>query len=184
VLEDFKAYEVKRFITREPHKWILLQVKKILYTFGVMPQRDGLTMLVNGKADIGWVTAAVMLQFPFLIIMILFILTADFSLQRMSEPPGYRFLVFLMGAYLITGISVFATWAERYRIVAMLAFIIPVIAVDISRLRELVKPENRKSLLARSSFAILMIVVWGLQAYEALILHPERYVGALDKMIQ
>ncbi len=184
VVESFKAYEVKRFITREPHRWILLQAKKILYTFGIMPQRDGLTMLVNGKAGTGWVTAALLLQLPFLAIVILFILTADFSLSSILEPPGFRFLFFLLGIYLIAAISVYAAWAERYRVVAMLAFIIPVTAVDISRLCELFRPENRKRLAIRLMLAGIMIVVWGLQAYEALVLHRERYFEALDKMIQ
>jgi hypothetical protein len=182
VADEFKKHEVKRFITREPHRWLFLQFKKVLYTFGIMPQRDGLTMLVKGKADISWVMAAVLLQLPFLLIMILFILTIDVNLKSIFSLPGYKFLLYLMGLYLIAAISVYGAWAERYRIVAVVAFIIPVVAVNITRLKTLFSAGRRKELIIRLSFIILMISAWGWQAYEALAIHRERYFQALERL--
>jgi hypothetical protein len=183
VVEEFKSYEVKRFITREPHKWILLQVKKVLYTFGIMPQRDGLTMLMTGQAHVGWVFAAVLLQAPFLLIMILFLLTVDINIKSITSLPGYKLLLYLLGLYLISAISVYATWAERYRVVAMVAFIIPVIAINIDNIKKLFHRDNRKELIIRLSFVALMILVWGCQAYDAMVIHRERYFEALEKII-
>ncbi len=183
VVEEFKSHEVRRFITREPHKWILLQVKKVLYTFGIMPQRDGLTMLMTGKAQVGWVFAAVLLQAPFLLIMILFLLTVDINLKSITSFPGFKLLLYLLGLYLILAISVYATWAERYRVVAMVAFIIPVIAINIDNIKKLLHRDNRKELIIRLSFVALMIVIWGFQAYDALVIHSERYFEALEKII-
>jgi hypothetical protein len=181
-VEDFKSYEVRRFITKEPHRWLFLQVKKVLYTFGVMPQRDGLTMLVRGRAPVGWVTAAILLQVPFLLIMTLFLLTVDIRPRNINILPGYKFLLYLLGLYLITGISIYATWAERYRIVAVVAFIIPVIAINIDTLNGLFSPGNRKELRIRILMVAFMIIVWGYQAFEALVIHKDRYFQALERI--
>jgi hypothetical protein len=181
-VEDFKSYEVRRFITKEPHRWLFLQLKKVLYTFGVMPQRDGLTMLVRGRAPVGWVTAAVLLQVPFFLILILFLLTVDIRPKDINILPGYKLLLYLLGLYLITGISIYATWAERYRIVEVVAFIIPVIAINIDTLNGLFKPGNRKELRIRLLMIAFMIIVWGYQAFEALVIHRDRYFQALERI--
>jgi hypothetical protein len=182
--EDFKSHEVRRFITREPHRWVLLQVKKVLYTYGIMPQRDGITMLVRGKAGISWVMAAVLLQVPFIFIMLLFIMTVDVNLKRIFGLRGYTFILYLLGLYLIAATSVYGAWAERYRIVVMVSFIIPVTAVNINRLTFLLTRAGRKELIIRLSFVVLMMMVWGYQAYEALVIHGERYMNALDRIAQ
>lgn len=183
VVEEFKSYEVRRFITKEPHRWLILQLKKVLYTFGIMPQRDGFTMLMTGKATVGWVPAAVFLQVSFLLLIILFLLTVDIQIKSINGLPGYIFLIYLMGLYLISAISVYATWAERYRTVAMVAFIIPVIAINIDNIKKLSHRHNRKELIIRLFFVGFMILVWGWQAYEALVIHRERYFEALEKII-
>jgi hypothetical protein len=182
VIEDFKSHEVRRFITREPHRWVLLQVKKVLNTYGIMPQRDGLTMLVRGRAGISWVMAAVLLQAPFIFIILLFIMTVDVNLNRIFRLPGYTFIMYLLGLYLIAATSVYGAWAERYRIVVMVSFIIPVTAANINRLTILFARSGRKELIIRLSVVVLMMMVWGYQAYEALVVHGDRYWNALDKM--
>lgn len=182
VEEGFKRYEVRRFITKEPHRWVLLQAKKVFYTFGIMPQRDGLTMLMTGRVNIGWVLAAFLLQLPFIFLIILFLLTVDIKWKDIALPSGFRFMLYLLGIYLVGAISVYGAYAERYRVVAMVAFIIPVTAINIDRLKQLFKPGRRKELIIRLSFIALVGMVWCYQAYEALILHRERYFQALDKI--
>lgn len=149
-----------------------------------MPQRDGLTMLMTGKVSVGWMSAAVLLQAPFLLIMVLFLLTVDIKIKSITGLPGFKFLLYLMGLYLISAISVYSTWAERYRIVAMVAFIIPVIAINIENVKKLFRRDNRKEMIIRLSFVAFMILVWGCQAYGALVIHKERYIQALELINQ
>lgn len=184
IVDAFKASEVRRFIRTTPHKWLFLQIKKVFYTFGIMPQRDGLTMLMTGRAPLTLVPSAILLQVPFLLIIILFIMTVDVNLHQIFSLPGKVFLTYLLGLYLVAAISVYGAWAERYRIVAMMAFIIPVIGVNIGRLKTLVERDKRKELLIRLSFVLFMLVIWGIQGYEALVIHRERYLGAIDKIMQ
>lgn len=182
--DEFKAAEVHRFIRATPHKWLFLQVKKVLYTFGIMPQRDGLTMLMNGRTNLSLVPSAILLQVPFLLIIVLFIMTADVNLRRIFNLPGNLFLTYLLGLYLIAAISVYGAWAERYRIVAMTAFVIPVVGVNLGRLRTLVRREGRKELLIRLSLVVLLVFAWGYQAFEALVIHHDRYFSAIEKIGQ
>ncbi len=184
VIDAFKASEVRRFMTTTPHKWIFLQVKKVFYTFGIIPQRDGLTMLMTGRAPLTLVPSAILLQIPFLLIIVLLIMTVDINLHRIFSVHGKVFLTYLLGLYLVAAISVYGAWAERYRIVAVIAFIIPVIGVNIGRLKTLVGRDGRKELMIRLFFVVLMVIIWGLQAYEALVIHKERYLGAIDRILQ
>jgi hypothetical protein len=92
--------------------------------------------------------------------------------------------LYLLGLYLVSAISLYATWAERYRVVAMVAFIIPVIAVNIENVKKVFRRDNRKELITRVAFIALMVVIWGWQAYQALVIHSERYFEALEKIIQ
>jgi len=184
VVEEFKAAEVRLFVTTTPHKWLFLQVKKVFYTFGIMPQRDGLTMLMTGKVPLSLVPSIILLQIPFLLIIILFIMTVETNFRQVFGLPGKVFLTYLLGLYLISAISVYSAWAERYRIVAMIAVIIPVIGFNIGRLKALVSRGGRKELLIRLSFVFLMIIIWGYQAYEALTLHKERYLNAIERFTQ
>ncbi len=184
VTEEFQRYETRRFITQEPHRWIFLQVRKVLYTFGVMPQRDGLTMLMTGRAEVGWVAAAILLQAPFMLLMILFIFTFDLRIKEIFSLPGYKFLLYLLGFYLIAAVSVYGAWAERYRVVVMMAFIIPVISINIDNLKSLIDRHNRKELTIRLFLAGLLLLSWGFQAWEAMVIHRDRYFNAIDRIVQ
>ncbi|MBE0676491.1 MAG: hypothetical protein IH591_17690 [Bacteroidales bacterium] len=184
VIEEFKKYETRRFISQEPHRWIFLQVRKVLYTFGIMPQRDGLTMLMTGRVQVGWVMATVLLQAPFLLLMILFVLTFDLKINEIFNLPGYKFLLYLLGLYLVAAVSVYGAWAERYRVVVMMGFIIPVIAINIGNLKRIICRNNRKELTIRLFLAGLLLLSWGYQAYEALVIHRDRYFDAIDKIVQ
>lgn len=184
VVDEFKASEVRRFVTTTPHKWLFLQAKKVFYTFGIMPQRDGLTMLMTGRTPLSMIPSAILLQVPFLLLIILFIMTVDINLHRIFSLPGKVFLTYLLGLYLVVAISVYGAWAERYRIVVMVAVIIPVVAAGAGRLKTLVSRDGRKELMIRLSFVVFMVIIWGFQAYEALVMHRERYLGAIDKIGQ
>jgi hypothetical protein len=66
--------------------------------------------------------------------------------------------------------------------VAVVAFIIPVIAINIDTLNGLFSPGNRKELRIRLLMVAFMIIVWGYQAFEALVIHRDRYFQALERI--
>jgi len=174
----FRKHEVRRFITEEPHKWALLQIRKVLYTFGAVPQRDALTMLVTGKIKMNWVAASGLLQISFALIIFLFLLTADTGRKAFFEPAGTRFFIYLFSVYLLGAICFYAAYSERYRIVSIVATFIPVIAINSHRLIEV---RNYRSVI-RIILVLFILAVWAYQVYEALIIHSERYFKALGIM--
>jgi hypothetical protein len=174
----FKEHEVRRFITEEPHKWILLQIRKVLYTFGAVPQRDALTMLVTGKIKMSWIAASGILQFSFALIIILFLLTADLRIKDLFEPAGNKFFIYLFSVYLLGAICFYSAYSERYRIVSIVATFVPVITINSRRLLEISNYRNR----IRISLLVFILAVWAYQIYEALVIHSDRYFKALGIM--
>ena len=81
--------------------------------------------------------------------------------------------------------SVYGAWAERYRVVVMMAFIIPVIAIKHEQpSKDSPSGSARKELAVRLSLVALLLFAWGYQAYEALVIHRERYFDAIDRIVQ
>jgi hypothetical protein len=179
VINDFKTYEVHRFIRQEPHKWVFLQVKKFFYTFGVIPQRDGLQMLVTGKIKMHWLFAAAILQIPYLILIFLFVMSLDLSFKTIFDLKNYKFFIYLLGAYLIGAICIYAAYQERYRPVVFVTMIIPIIAINYRQL--ISKPVIYKGLWPKLLFFLIFILVWVYQLYEAFFIHSDRYFNALQK---
>lgn len=66
----------------------------------------------------------------------------------------------------------------------MVTFIIPVAGANIGRLWVLFRREGRKEMLIRLSIVALLVAVWGYQAYEALVVHRERYFTAIERIAQ
>lgn len=183
-IEKFKTYEVKRFITEEPHKWMFLQFKKFFYTFGAVPPRDDLVMLSTGKVKLLWWVASAIIQMPFVLLIFLFILTTDLNYWGLIRNKSEKLLIYLIGAYLIFGICFYATYSERYRPVVFVVAIIPIIAINIRNYKTLFIKENRNNLYIRLFLIFLFISIWIYQAYEAMVLDADRYFGALDNIIQ
>jgi hypothetical protein len=183
IIDKFQKYEVKRFITEEPHKWIFLQLKKFFYTFGAVPPLDGLLMISTGKVALPWWIASAIVQFPMVLLVILFLLTMDFNFITLIKSKNEKLLIYLIGAYLVSGICFYATYQERYRPIVFMVAIIPIIAINIANLKTFFIKENRTSLYIRLFLIILFISIWIYQAYEAMVLDAARYFGALDKII-
>jgi hypothetical protein len=182
IVEDFQRYEVKRLITKEPHKWVFLQIKKFFYTFGSVPSLDALLMLSTGKIKLPWWVASAIVQLPMVLLILLFILTMDFNFKGLIKRRNEKILIYLIGAYLVSGICFYATYSERYRPIVFVIAIIPIIAINIRNLKTLFFKENRSNLYIRLSLIILFILIWIYQAYEAMVLDADRYFGALDKI--
>ena len=174
VIRKFMDSEVSRFIREEPHKWVFLQFKKFFYTFGSVPQRDGLKMLMTGNVRMHWTLSAALLQIPFVLIIFLFILCVDYRIRSIFCLSNYKFFVYLLGLYLITAICFYIGTQERYRPIVLVLFFIPVIAINRKKLKILFLPENRKELFIKLFFICLFIAIWIYQAYEALVIDAER----------
>lgn len=180
IIERFQKYEVKHLITKEPHKWIFLQFKKFFYTFGAVPPRDGLLMISTGKVKLNWWLAAAIVQFPMVLLIFLFILTMDLDFMNLIKNRDSKLLLYLIGAYLVSAICFYTTYAERYRPVVFVLAIIPIIAINFRNIRTLLIKENRTSLYIRLSVIILFILIWIYQAYEAMFIYADRYFGAVS----
>ena len=175
VITNFRNNEVSRFIREEPHKWVFLQIKKFFNTFGSVPQRDGLIMLMKGKLRMHWILSAALLQIPFILIIFLFILCMDYKTKTFLTLSNYKFFVYILGFYLITATCFYIGTMERYRVVVLVLFLIPVIAINRKKLKTLFLSENRKELFVRLFFICVFIAVWIYQAYVALFLEADRY---------
>ena len=182
VIEKFQKYEVKRFITKEPHKWVLLQFSKFFHTFGAVPPKDDLLMITTGKIKLPWWAASAIVQIPFVLLIFLFILTMDLKFMDLIKNNDEKVLIYFIGAYLVSGICFYATYAERYRPVVFVLVIIPIIAINSRNLKTLFIKENRTNLYIRMSVIILFILIWIYQAYEAMVLYSDRYFGAVNKL--
>lgn len=174
VVNQFRSSEVKRFITKEPHKWIFLLIKKTFYTFGSVPQKDGLLMLYDGKIKMPWAVSAFILQLSFAVILIMFLMTVDLNYKNIINDK-YRRIIYFLGIYLIGGICVFSAYQERYRPVIFVCFFIPVIAINFGKFKNLLHKENRRELIIRLIIISLLLAVWAYQAYEALYIYHDRY---------
>ena len=175
----FRRHEIKEFITKEPVKWVFLQFRKVAYLFGSVPQKDGLLMLYKGKIKMPWAVSAFVLQFSYAIILILFILSVDLNYKKMLR-NSYTRIIYFIGLYLISGISIFSFYQERFRVVVFVCFFIPVIAMNFERFKNLLLKENRRELIIKLIIILILFAVWIYQAYEALYIYHDRYFKALQ----
>jgi len=179
VINNFEFSEIKIFIKNEPHKWILLQIRKFIYTFGSVPQRDGLIMLYKGKINMHWVTSALILQIPYAIILIMFLLCLDLNYKEIIS-NSYKRIIYSVGVYLIAGICFFGAYQERYRPVIFVCFFIPIISINYLKIKNIFNKNNRKELIIKSAFILILIVIWIFQAYEAIVIYPGRYFKVVE----
>jgi hypothetical protein len=158
---------------------VYLQIKKIFYTFGSVPQKDGLLMLYRGKINLPWALSALLLQMSYALIVILFILSVDLNPKEILRDK-YKRIIYFLGLYLIGGICVFSAYQERYRPVILICFFIPVIAMNFNKYKEILLKENRRELTIKLFILFILISVWIWQAYEALYIYHDRYFKVLE----
>jgi hypothetical protein len=174
VIDQFRISEVKTFIKNEPHKWFFLQVKKVFYTFGSVPQKDGLLMLYKGKVKIPWFISALIIQLSYAVILLMFLITIDLSIKKIIHNK-YKRIIYFLGLYLIGGICIFSAYQERYRVVIFVCFFIPVIAINFNKFKNILLKENRRELIIKLIIILILLAVWIYQAYEALYIYHDRY---------
>lgn len=179
VIDQFRSSEVRSFITKQPHKWLLLQARKLFYTFGCVPQKDGLLMLYQGKIRMPWILSALIIQFSYSIILMMFLITLDLSFKKIIQDK-YKRILYFIGIYLIGGICIFSAYQERYRPVIFACFFIPVIAINFNKLKTILHKEKRRELIIKLIIILILLSVWIYQAYEALYIYHDRYFKVVN----
>lgn len=181
-INDFQKQEIIKFIKNHPFSWCLLQVKKVIYTYGIIPIRDNITLLMTAHIKFGLFFSLVLSQITFVIpiIVLLIFFNIDSFVRLLKTGNGVVLFVFLL--YLIVATSLYGHYQERYRIVVMVTTIIPLAAIffDVNYFKKLFS--DRKLLIKKLVLVLIVLLIWFFQAYEALILHGDRYFGAVEKM--
>jgi len=181
VQNEFKNKEIREFVLKTPHKWIILQIRKIAYTFGIVPIRDSLKILTTGKLSLKWYLSAIIIQVPFVIIILIFIILITLFVKIADFHDVKYFIIFIVLLYLVAAACLFGHYQERYRNVIIMAGILPVIAFYIKKFIDwsLNKSIKRKRLIVLILFLLIILSHWGYQAYNALVTNSARYINAV-----
>jgi hypothetical protein len=182
VRNEFQSNEIREFITKTPHKWLWLQVRKVAYTFGIVPIRDSLELLTIGKLPLKWYLSAFFIQAPYVIILLIFVILTVLFFKVTDIKNEKFFFMFLVLIYLIASVCLYGHYQERYRHVVIIAGIVPLAAFYFSRFLG----RSSQKAIRRGRYILLILILaiifshWGYQAYDALVLKKERYAQAID----
>jgi hypothetical protein len=178
-INEFQREEIRSFILNQPHSWVLLQVKKVIYTYGSVPIRDNLYLLMTGNINIGIMFSAVLSQLTFMFPIMLFVLFFDYNKFKILLLDRNGFMLFIVLLYLIGATSIYGHYHERYRIVVMVCALIPFTAIffDINYLKTLLR--KNKIFIYKLTLLSVIIIIWIYQAYESLVIHSDRYIDAV-----
>lgn len=183
IRNEFQEREIRKFIVRTPLKWLYLQVRKVAFTFGIVPIRDSLEILATGKLTMKWYFGAFIIQMPYAMILITFIALIVLFFRIPDLANARILLIFLVLFYLIAATCFYGHYQERYRHIVILVGMIPLMSVCIGRLFN--RHDKAASSFLRKAFLILIFIVlclhWGYQAYSVLEVHRDRYVKALEQ---
>lgn len=180
---EFQRNEIREFISRTPHKWLWLQARKVIYTFGIIPARDSLILLTTGKLPLKWSMSAFIIQVPYALILLTFVVLFILFFN-MDDLKNFKFLfIILMLFYLIASTCFYGVYQERYRHVVMLGGMIPLAAFYFGKYsdRDSQSSISRKRYFVAAVVLLCIFVSWGYQSYRALVLNKDRYVNALHK---
>jgi len=182
VRNEFQRNEMKEFISKTPHKWLLLQVRKVAYTFGIVPVRDSLKLLTTGKVPINLYVSAFTIQAPYVLILLVFISLTVLFFNISDMKKIEVFFMFLVLCYLIAATCLYGQYQERYRHVIIMAGIIPISAIYFNKF---IGCFSQKSIRLRRYILLILVLFiifshWGYQAYDVLVLNKERYVNAAN----
>ena len=174
VINEFQTSEIKKYIKNDTFSWIGLQVKKIAYTFGIVPIKDNLTLLVSGRYPVDQWLAMGFLQGFFLLLLLAFILsfTAGVKLEDFKNPKILMLYMYFL--YMVSATCLYGHYSERYRTVVMVTAILPIASIMITR--SSVKLNMWRKIIMISILCMFLISLT-YQAYDALVVQRERYIG-------
>ena len=182
IRNEFQRNEIKEFISKTPHKWLWLQVRKVAYTFGIVPVRDSLKLLTTGKLHLKWYLSAFIIQVPYAIILLIFVVLIVLFFKVTDINNIKLLFMFSVLFYLIAGTCLYGHYQERYRHVVILAGILPISAFYFSKFIDWFSQRSIK----RGRFILLILILfiilshWSYQVYDALVLNKERFINAAN----
>jgi hypothetical protein len=181
VRNEFQSREIKEFITKTPHKWLLLQARKIAYTFGIVPIRDSLELLTSGKFPLNWRLSALIIQVPYVFMLLLFVVLLVLFFNGADLTNEKTLFMFLLLLYLVASTCLYGHYQERYRQVVVIAGMMPLAAYYFSKFtgRSAQKPVRRGRYILLGLILIIIFAHWGYQAYDVLVIHKDRYAEAI-----
>jgi len=181
---NFQSEEIKKFVTQHPFQWVKLQFYKFFRFFGVVPEGSSFKILITGLFNSKIYLTAIFLVLPFSLMLLTIILFSDYKvIIRGLKNPKYQML-FLFVGYYIAGSVFYGQYQERYRMPVMVCFIIPFTAYSlIKRKWELFK-KNKRIIMIKSAIILVILIIWFSQAYHALVIRKDRYIGTAHKTIE
>ena len=182
VRNEFQRNEMKEFISKTPHKWLLLQIRKVAYTFGIVPIRDSLQLLTTGKLSLPWYLSAFVIQVPYVFILLIYVVLIVLFFKGIDLNNVKLLFMFLVLFYLLAATCLYGHYQARYRHVVILAGILPVSAFYFNKFLGWFSQKDikRRRLILLVLVLLIIFSHWGYQAYNSLVLNRERYDRALD----
>lgn len=182
VRNEFQSKEIKEFISKTPHKWLWLQIRKVAYTFGIVPIRDSLELLTSGKLPLKWYLSAFIIQVPYVFILLIFVILLVLFFSAADLKNEKLLFMFLLLLYLIASTCLYGHYQERYRQVVIIAGMLPLAAFYFSKFlgRSSQKPIQRRRYILLILILVIIFSHWGYQAYDVLVINKDRYVKAVN----
>ena len=135
-----------------------------------------------------------MVSAPVFIILLLFVLLFDYGslskyfkggsvnrpdIENTKALNHFTYIYLLLFVYYIMAITFFGHYQERYRMPVMVCFIIPLLAVFISRFDKS-RFWQRPGIYIRTGISVILIVIWSSQACIAMK-KKERLYNAIEQ---
>jgi hypothetical protein len=182
-VNNFQRYEIKKFITQHPLRWINIQFQKFFRTFGVVPEGVSFKVLCSGLLKNKIVLTSIVIVAPVVLILILFvILYSGDVIKRLLflSPDSFPFLTLfvMLFAYYIIASVFYGHYQERYRIPIMVLFVVPVVSYFIACI-DIKKLIKKKSVIIKGTILVLFFVVWSSQIVKGL-LNRERINNVIE----
>lgn len=178
---QFQSNEIKVFIRNHPFQWLKLQIRKIVWEFGIIPIRDNLTILMTSDFSFNWIGASLISQIPFVLIILIFYIMVILAFNIKDFCDINFILLFLILGYLIAATTLYGHYSERYRIPVVIAAIIPISSFYLNKIIH-----KSEKILSKSRVILVIVVilvqvlVWFYQVNH-IMTHKERYFGAIEK---
>jgi len=178
---NFQWDEIKKFVTHHPLKWVKLQFYKFFRFFGVVPEGNSFKILYSGAFKGKMAISAIFLVLPFVIMILLIIITFDFSRVIIGLKRPELLLLGLLFLYYIVASVFYGQYQERYRMPVMVCFLIPFLSWSLVRFNLKNLLSNRKVAVFKAGIIILLLGIWLSQTYNALVVHKKRYISTVKE---
>ena len=179
----FKNTEVRRFIREEPFSWVYLQIHKLFWEYGILPEAVSFKVLMTGFTNGNTLLTALLLVLPIIIFILLFITTFNFTkfINAIKSKSEYQF-VFLLFLYYILATVFYYAYQERYRMPVMACFIIPLLAYNLYHFNFKSFLKRRKEMVIKALIIMVFIISWGHEAYVIGVKNRGRYNKTMESI--